>query len=73
MNQRLLKKAVALTVVPRRDGSYHVSGSSGNIYTVRFIDEAAYCDCTAGGFGNDCSHKLAATHYSANQKEQPSV
>lgn len=70
MNVKLLEKAVRLKVVPRRDGSYHVEGGLKPVYTVRFVDGAAYCDCTAGKFAHDCKHKIAALYFIRKQKAE---
>lgn len=51
-------------VTVRRFGEYQVTGSAGNLYTVRcerrngvkVID----CECVAGQFGSPCFHAMAA-------------
>lgn len=48
----------------RKFGEYEVTGSAGNVYTVRCEKRGAVkvvdCNCVAGQFGTPCFHALAA-------------
>ena len=48
------------------DNAYTVTGSTGNVYTVRLVEEPDHgvrvwqCDCTAARHGRECKHYRAA-------------
>ena len=71
MNPRFAQKVARLVVVPRSDGSFHVTDPlGGGIHTVRYVDGAAYCTCIATIMGNgDCSHRHAVHHYISKQQK----
>jgi hypothetical protein len=51
-------------VTVRRFGEYQVTGSAGNLYTVRCERrngvKVVDCECVAGQFGSECFHAAAA-------------
>lgn len=51
-------------VTVKKFGEYQVTGSAGNLYTVRCERRGGVkvvdCECVAGQFGTPCFHALAA-------------
>lgn len=51
-------------VTVKRFGEYQVTGSAGNLYTVRCERrngvKTVSCQCVAGQFGSPCFHAMAA-------------
>jgi hypothetical protein len=51
-------------VMVRRFGEYQVTGSAGNLYTVRCERrdgvKVVDCECVAGQYGTPCFHAMAA-------------
>lgn len=52
-------------VTVKKFGEYQVTGSAGNLYTVRCEKRGKVkvvdCECVAGQFGTECFHAAAAT------------
>jgi hypothetical protein len=57
-------KACHPRVTVKKFGEYQVTGSAGNLYTVRCEKRGTVkvvdCDCIAGQFGTECFHAAAA-------------
>jgi hypothetical protein len=51
-------------VTVKKFGEYQVTGSAGNLYTVRCEKRGGVklvdCECVAGQFGSECFHAAAA-------------